>query len=424
MASFKSAKSGHFTRVVMVGHVDHGKSTLVGRLLNDTNSVPQSRWETVAKACETAGKNFEYAFLLDALEEERDQGITIDVTQVKFHSEARDYVLIDAPGHKEFLKNMISGAASAEAAVLLIDASEGVQEQSKRHGYLLRLLGIRHIIVAVNKMDLVDYSEKAFEELKQEYLGFLNSINVHPRTVIPIAAREGQNITTHSSQMPWHTGPTLLDALDALPDYPSKEDLDLRFPVQDVYKFDQRRIIAGRISSGKIAEGDEIAFFPSGRRAIVKTIERWNAPPDKTATAGQSIGITLTEPLFVERGEIIAAPDSPLFVGSELQAHIFWMGERHLVVGRDYTLKLATQEARCQITSIDEVIDAVQLETATGEKEIARNEVAKVTLSLHKPIAFDSFGRLEETGRFVLVDHFNVAGGGIILNPVEPSCII
>lgn len=411
-------------RVVIVGHVDHGKSTLVGRLLCDTGSLPASRCEAVRSVCEASGKPFEYAFLLDALEEEREQGITIDAMQVKFRSALREYVIIDAPGHKEFLKNMVTGAASAEAAVLLIDAAEGIQEQSRRHGFLLHLLGLRQIIVVINKMDLAGYSRDVFERLDRDYRSFLSGLGISPMAAIPVAAREGFNVASRSGPMDWYKGPSVLEALDSLSARRPRGELPLRLPVQDVYKFDARRIIAGRVGSGKVSVGDDILFSPSGRRAKVKSVERWSSRRAGPAEAGESIGFTLTEQIFVERGQIASHPDRPPTVGSQFQAQIFWLGEHHLVADKDYVLKLATQEMKVQAAGINEVVNAATLETLAGQREVAVNEVAKVTLTLDKPVAFDVFGDFEETGRFVLVDGFDVAGGGIILAAVPPGYVI
>lgn len=407
--------------IVIVGHVDHGKSTLVGRLFYDSKSLPEGRYEALARLCEETGKPFELAFLLDALEEERDQGITIDTTQARFSTPQREYILIDAPGHKEFLKNMVSGAAAAEAAILLIDVVEGVQEQSRRHGYLLHLLGIRQVTVALNKLDLVDYSEEAFNRVRDEYLSFLAQLGVHPASVVPISAREGANVVTNSEHTPWYHGPTIVEALDQFTARPPRENQTLRLPVQDVYKFDTRRIIAGRVEAGLLAEGDEILFSPSGHRGVVRSIERWNSPRAGPAQAGESIGLTLTEPLFVERGEIISHPHAAPRVSPAIQTHIFWLGDRHLVAGKTYLFKLTTQELSCQVESIQSVMDTSTLATETHQHEVAKNEVATVTLQLKKPIAFDLFGEIVETGRFVLVDGFDVAGGGIISLPITDS---
>ncbi|MHB0936412.1 MAG: sulfate adenylyltransferase subunit 1 [Armatimonadota bacterium] len=407
--------------IVIVGHVDHGKSTLIGRLFYDTNSLPDGKYDSVARVCEETGKPFEFAFLLDALEEERDQGVTIDTAQARFHTTARDYVLIDAPGHKEFLKNMVTGASSAEAAILLIDAAEGVQEQSRRHGYLLHLLGIKQVTVAINKMDLAGYSQEVFESIKAEYLAFLGELGVRPASVIPVSARDGENVARRSECMSWYDGPTIIEALDQFTVRPPKEHQPLRFPVQDIYKFDQRRILAGRVESGALAEGDEIVLTPSGRRGVVRTIERWHSPKTGPAVAGESVGITLTEQLFIERGEVISHPDRAPAMGEQLLANIFWLGGRHLAAGRPYTLKLATAEMPVQVESIISVVDTATLATAGERREVAKNEVATVLLALKKPVAFDVFTEIVETGRFVLVDGYDVAGGGIILQPVETS---
>ncbi len=375
--------------------------------------------------CDETGSPFEYAFLLDALKDEQATKGSRSTRRKRFFKTAkRDYVLIDAPGHVEFLKNMVTGASRAEAALLVIDAAEGVQEQSRRHGYLLHLLGIRQVAVAINKMDLVGYAQDIFDTVREEYLAFLRQLDVYPACVVPVSARDGDNIAVDSANMPWYHGPTILEALDGFTARPSRDRQPLRFPVQDVYKFDQRRIIAGRVESGAIAVGEEIRFTPSGHRAVVKSIERWQSPNTGPALAGESIGITVREPIFVERGEIISLlPDAP-YTTTELPANIFWLGHRHLVTGHPYVLKLATQEIPCRVDSISAVIDTATLETGHQQCEVARNEVATAVLSLSKPLAFDLFTDIVETGRFVLVDGFDVAGGGITLPPCVDSYAI
>src|SRR5438067_3839339 len=252
-------------RVVFVGHVDHGKSTLIGRILTDTNSLPEGKLEQVKRACAAENMEFEFAFLLDALLEEQEQNITIDTTQIPFKTVKRNYMIIDAPGHKEFLKNMITGAANADAAVLVIAANEGVQEQSKRHAYLLSLLGVQQFCVVVNKMDLTDYSEARFREIEKKYREFLKTLNLETNVFIPASGRFGENITARSDKMKWHRGPTLAEALDEMTSLAPPTDLPLRFCVQDVYKFDDRRIIAGRIETGTLQVGDELVFSPANK---------------------------------------------------------------------------------------------------------------------------------------------------------------
>src|SRR6202045_753008 len=250
-------------RVVFTGHVDHGKSTLIGRILNDTDSLPEGKIEMVKKACEAEGMEFEFAFVLDALLEEQSQNITIDTTEIRFKTEQRKYIIIDAPGHKEFLKNMITGASRADAAVLVIAANEGVREQSRRHAYLLRLLGISQLIVVVNKMDLAEFSEKRFNEIESEYRKFLIDLSLEARAFVPTSAKTSENVARASEKMKWYRGPTVLEALDLFEPRKADVDLPLRFCVQDVYRFDQRRIVAGRIETGTLRAGDELVFSPA-----------------------------------------------------------------------------------------------------------------------------------------------------------------
>jgi bifunctional enzyme CysN/CysC len=404
-------------KIVIVGHVDHGKSTFVGRLFHDTGSLPEGKLEQLRAIAERRGVPFEWANLMDALQSERDQNITIDTAQIWFQTPKRQYVIIDAPGHKEFLKNMITGAANAEAALLLIDAHEGVQENSRRHGYLLNLLGIRQIAVLVNKMDLENYSQARFNQVEAEYRAWLKSIGVTPKVFIPISAKEGDNIATRSPNMAWWAGPTVLDALDDFRVSERPEGQPLRFPIQDVYRFDERRILAGRIEAGSLKVGDKLVFSPTNKTSTVKTIERWNAPPGQTAQAGESIGITLTEQIFVARGAVAALESAPPYELSSFKARLFWLGRQPFARGKTYKLKLATQEVECHIESIDKVIDASTLEPVSRPAEdlaVGRHEVAELTLHTRKPVAFDVHADIIPTGRFVIVDGFDVAGGGII----------
>jgi len=402
-------------KIVIVGHVDHGKSTFVGRLFHDTGSLPEGKLEQLQAIASRRGVPFEWANLMDALQAERDQNITIDTAQIWFRTPKRQYVIIDAPGHKEFLKNMITGAANAEAALLLIDANEGVQEQSRRHGYLLNLLGIRQMAVLVNKMDLQDYSQARFEQIEAEFRAFLKTLGVEPWRFIPIAARHGDNIARRSANMPWWGGPTVLETLDEFQPAAPATDQPLRLPIQDVYRFDDRRILAGRIESGILKAGDRLVFAPSNKVSTVKTIERWNAPAAERAEAGESIGVTLSEQIYVERGSVAALETSPPYQLSRFKARLFWMGRAPLQKGRSYKLKLATQEAECEIDSIERLVDSSTLETISrAESFVGRNEVAELYLRTKRPIAFDVHSEIVPTGRFVIVDGFEVAGGGIV----------
>ena len=402
-------------RLVIVGHVDHGKSTLVGRLLSDTGSLPEGKLEFVQDICDQQGKTFEFAFLLDALQEEQEQGITIDTSQIFFHTPKRKYVIIDAPGHKEFLKNMVTGAADAEAALILIDAKEGVQEQSRRHGYILKLLGLTQVAVVINKMDLVGYDEKVYSKIKKEYSNFLKSLGVEAKEFIPVSAKLGINIAELKDEMPWYKGPTVLNMLDQFEKKPRPDHLPFRFPVQDVYKFDERRIIAGRVESGKLKVGDRIIFSPSNKQAVVKTIEAWSVNEQPvSATSSESIGFTLDEQIFVERGNVCTLREELPIVSTTFDANVFWMGQQKLEKGRKFIIKLNTQEVECEVQEFKKAIDASTLETLSNQDYIAKNDVAELTLKTRSPVAFDLFGSIATTGRFVLVDQYDVCGGGII----------
>jgi bifunctional enzyme CysN/CysC len=410
--------------MVIVGHVDHGKSTVVGRLLADTGSLPQGKLEAVRKECLRTGKPFEYAFLLDALSDEQDQGITIDTARCFFKTARRDYIIIDAPGHIEFLKNMISGAARAEAAALIIDAKEGVRENSRRHGYILAMLGIRQVVVCVNKMDLVKHDEAHFRAIEKEYRAFLDSIgSVSPKHFIPVSAINGENLATRSEAMKWYDGPTFLEAMDGFAKAPARIDRSMRMPVQAVYKFtshgDDRRIIAGRIDAGRVSVGDRVVFTPSNKSSTIKSIEAFNAAPRTGIEAGWSTGFTLTEEIFITRGEVMSHADAPPLVSTRFRANLIWLGRKPFEKGRDYKLKLGTAALPVHIHKIHKVIDASEANSQLTKDLVGRHDVADLVLETRSPVAFDLIADSEATGRFVIVDGYDVGGGGIIVAPVS-----
>ena len=416
----QTQKPSENLNIVIVGHVDHGKSTLLGRLYADTGSLPDGKLEKVQAICKQQGKEFEYAFLFDAFLEEQEQGITIDTARTFFMWKGRQYIIIDAPGHKEFLKNMISGAARAEAALLLIDALEGVKEQSKKHGYLLSLLGVRQFAVVVNKMDLVGYRQDVFDGIEKEYREFLGQFKAVPSQFIPVSAKLGDNIANRSEQMPWYSGPTVLETLGAFRKEAARSEQPLRLPVQDVYKFDARRIITGRIAAGRLKVGDHLVFSPSNKRANIRTVEAFNIEPQPTeGQAGQSIGVTLDEQIFVERGEIAAHQEHLPSVSTAFRANLFWLGKRPLEKGRKYLLRVATKEVDCEVASIHRIIDTMDLAQQQGSNTVNKNQVAELTLRTKAPVAFDLSASFEATGRFVLVDEYDIAGGGIITELVH-----
>ena len=407
--------------IVIVGHVDHGKSTVVGRLLHDTGSLPDGRIEQVRRNCERSGKPFEYAFLIDALRDEQAQGITIDAARVFFRSDRRRYIVIDAPGHVEFLKNMISGAARAEAAILVIDAREGVRENSRRHGFMTAMLGIRQVLVVVNKMDLVGYDQAVYEAIHEEYAAFLADIQAMPLGFVPVSGRHGDNLVAASPRTAWYEGAPLLARIDALKSAGPETEQALRLPVQDVYKFpvrgDDARIIAGTITSGTVAVGDAVEFLPSRKRSRVRSIEGFNVPPTREAAAGSATGITLAEELYVRPGEVMYREgEAPPRVGTTFRANLFWLDRNPLVRGRRYLLKLASTRVTVHVKEIVQVLDADTLERSGAKQHVGRHEVAECVLETHKPIAFDLGvdADLVATGRFVLVDQYEIAGGGII----------
>jgi bifunctional enzyme CysN/CysC len=410
-------------KIVFVGHVDHGKSTLIGRILEKTGSLAEGKIEALRASCEVQGRPFEYAFLLDALSEEQEQNITIDTTQIRFRTVSRDYVIIDAPGHQEFLKNMITGAASADAAVIVVAVDEGVREQSRQHGQMLGLLGIRRVIVAVNKMDLAGYAETPFRQVEKDYGAFLRTLGIEARSFVPLSARAGVNLAGGDrAPMPWFTGPGLLQAIDELEPAESAVDLPLRFPIQDVYRIENRRVLAGRIESGTVKVGDQLLFSPHHKTARVATIERWPSRLTESACTGDSIGITLQEHIFVERGHVASHEADGPIESNRVRARIFWMGSAPLRVGARYRLKLATQDVECHVVMVGSVMNAATLESAPTERpELRVNEVGEVTLQTRAPLVLDNHDRIPGMGRFVLAENDTLVGGGIVSGGVYPS---
>ena len=409
--------------IVIVGHVDHGKSTIIGRLLADTGSLPEGKLEQIKERCRRNSKPFEYAFLLDALKDEQSQGITIDAARCFFKTDKRKYIIIDAPGHIEFLKNMITGASRAEAALLVIDAAEGVQENSRRHGYMLSMLGIKQIAVLINKMDLINYDEKKYNNIVSEYKEFLNKINIEAKLFIPISGVKGDNIVKNSENINWYNGPSVLDTLDSFDVAKVSQDKPFRMSVQGVYKFtangDNRRIVAGTIDSGKISVGDEVIFYPSGKKSTVKSIEAFNRKAPETACAGEAAGFTLNEQIYVKRGELAAIhkQTSPK-VTTRIKVNLFWLSREPMVLGKEYLFKIGTAKVSAELEGIESVINASDLKYEKKDK-IERHEVAECIIKLANAISFDLSNEIAETSRFVIVDNYEISGGGIIQESLE-----
>jgi len=433
-------------RIVIVGHVDHGKSTLIGRLLCETGSLPDGKLDELKAVSARRGMPFEWSFLLDALQTERDQGITIDTSQIRFRTLEREFVLIDAPGHAEFLRNMVTGASQADAALLLVDAAEGVREQTLRHAYLLHLLGIRQVVVVINKMDRVGYDDGRFREIEAEIAAHLANLGLKPAAVIPISARHGDGVVERTPAIGWYRGPTVIEALDRFAPARPATALPLRLPVQAVYRFDDRRIVAGRIQSGFVAVGDEIAVAPSGKLAVVRSIEAWprnDGAGPRHAGAGQSVGITLDRELFVARGDMIAHAQRPCSSGRRLKARIFWLHDTPLAAGASVSVRIGSAETRGAITKIWNVLDpgdqpAPNRDAASGrlrpsdpvigpaeggtrwtgysgQNHLRQNHIGDVEIALANAIAADQYEANPRTGRIVLDVGGYIAGGGLVL---------
>ena len=411
--------------IVFAGHVDHGKSTIIGRLLSETGSLPEGKLEAVKNYCKLNSRPFEYAFLIDALKDEQSQGITIDTARVFFSTKKRDFVIIDAPGHIEFLKNMITGASRAEAAVLVIAADEGVRENSRRHGYMLSILGIRQIVVVVNKMDLAGYSEEVFNKIREEYTGFLSEIGISPLGFIPVSGTNGVNLSANSPETPWYKGGTLYDYLDLFKAKEHSAKQPFRMFLQDIYRFtengDNRRIYAGTVSSGTLREGDEVVFSPSGKKSRILSIESFNTPHKTSVEAGFAAGFTLTEQIYATRGELISKAEEPApHSAARFKAAVFWLGSEPLSPERSYFIKVGTARTTLRLVEVSKLLDTSSLESRKGDR-VGKFEAAECVFETGKPIPFDLIDENQETGRFVIVSDYEIRGGGIILEPLSET---
>lgn len=413
--------------IVFIGHVDHGKSTIIGRLLADTNSLPAGKLEFVKDYCQRNSKRFEYAYLLDALKEEQSQGITIDSARCFFKTNNRNYLILDAPGHFEFIKNMVTGASRADGAIIVIDAHEGIKENSKRHGYLLTMLGIQNICIAVNKMDLVGYSEEIFNQIVNQYSEFLKTIGIGKCDFIPISAINGENIAFKSDNMNWYNGQILLDKIESWELTNHKENLPFRFYVQDIYKFtshnDERRILAGTIDTGKITKGERVKFLPSNKISTIESIEYFPEKLD-VAYANQSIGFVIKDPFYISPGEMMIKVDeedkSPK-VSDSLIANIFWMDTDELDMNKVYEAKLGTQKIKIKIQDIIKIIDSSDPSNEKQKSFLERFDIGVCKIITNKPVAYDLIKEIQETARFVVINNYHIAGCGIIVDSLKEN---
>jgi sulfate adenylyltransferase large subunit len=399
-------------KLVIVGHVDHGKSTLIGRLLYDTNSLPEGKIEEIKSICDSLGKELELGYVMDIFEEERDQNVTIDSSQIFFQTKKRKYTIIDAPGHIEFIKNMITGASQAEAAILIVDAEEGVKEQTRRHVYLLSLIGLKQIIVVINKMDLINYDKNRFDEVNKQLTIFLNSLNIKPTYTIPISAKKGDFVAKRSDKIFWYKGSTILEALDKFELYESNIKLPLRFSVQDVYKWD-KRIIVGRVESGILRKGQEIFILPSKEKTKIESIEEFLKENVVEAESGKATGIVTKDKVFVDRGNILSDCSNIPKLTDKFKAKLFWMDKTPLKKGEKLILKCSTQETICWIEDFIKIIDSSTLKEKESKEELNDKEVAEVIIKTNKPIVVENFIDVKELGRFIL-ERLNICAGGII----------
>lgn len=399
--------------IVITGHVDHGKSTLIGRILFDTKSIPDSMVEEVKRVSQEKGEDMQFAYLLDALEEERNQNITIDTTQTFFKTDKRRYVIIDAPGHREFLKNMVSGASLADAAVLIVDISRGIEEQTRRHANILKLIGLTDVIVAVNKMDMVGYEEARFNAIIKDIQEFFAKLGLTPRKIIPISAKTGENILNKSENMSWFKGQTLLQELDDLEEPVELSTKDTRIIVQGVFPQKGEEIILARVESGELKPGDDVEIYPGNKKVAVQKI-KYGFDEPKSANSGQSIGIVLKQQASVSRGAVLSKGATP-HQTSSLRTTIFSMTEKPIEVEKELTLKCGTQEVKSRIKKVFSRVDSSTLEVKSDHSDkLEGTEVGDVELVTDNPVVFENFNSVPGLGRIVLVENDEILAAGII----------
>ena len=393
------------SHIVMVGNVDHGKSTLIGRLLYDTGSLPEGKYEELQELCASRdSKNIEWAYLLDCFQAERDQAMTIDASHAGFSRGERNFVIIDAPGHGELLKNMASGASLANSAIIVIDAKRGIEEQTFRHAYLLHILGVKQIGVVINKMDMVSYSKDIYKKLSSEITSYLLSIGISPSFIVPISARHGDMIATISNKMDWYEGERLLDSLSHFTVSSPPVDVSLRFVVQDVYGSEKQRVIVGRVETGILREGDMILFSPLNESAKVSSIEVWPDNPDKIeARAGESVGIILDKNLPVERGDIASHMGAALILSNMFQADICLLSEQHLKKNGDYKIRYGAR------------VESVCLISMHGNMPI------QATFKASDILPFDTYKDNERLGRIVIYEGGRVVAIGMITKIINET---
>ena len=410
-------------RFTTAGSVDDGKSTLIGRLLVDTKGVFEDQLDAAKNVEDKKGaKGAHLALLTDGLQAEREQGITIDVAYRYFATPKRKFIIADTPGHEQYTRNMVTGASTAHLAIILVDARKGVLTQSRRHAYISRLLGIPHIVVAINKMDLVDYSQEVFDKIRQDFSDFYDKLGFigGEVTFIPISALEGDMVVSRGEHMPWYEGKTLLEKLESAPVEGKINAEDFRFPVQYVSRpqtdeLHDFRGYMGRIESGSVTVGDAVTVLPSGLSSRIKSIITWEGERAE-AFAPMSVTLTLEDERDISRGDMIVHSDNQPRVEKELSAMLCWMHEKPLQVGKKYLIKHASTTVKAVVTELDQRVDINTLERVTSPSELKMNEIGKVAVKLLKPIAFDAYADNRATGGFIMIDDFSnmTVGAGMI----------
>ncbi|MCB0505968.1 MAG: sulfate adenylyltransferase subunit CysN [Cyclobacteriaceae bacterium] len=409
-------------RFTTAGSVDDGKSTLIGRLLYDSKSIFEDQYEAIEQSSKKKGdENVNLALLTDGLRAEREQGITIDVAYRYFATPKRKFIIADTPGHIQYTRNMVTGASTANLAIILIDARRGVQEQTHRHTFIASLLGIPHIVFCINKMDLVDYDEKVYEDIKKEVELFSSKLNVGDIRFIPISALKGDNVVNKSENMPWYQGSTLLYLLETIHIGSDHNHVDCRFPVQTVIrpqsdKYHDFRGYAGRIASGVFKPGDKVAVLPSGFTSTIKTIEIMGEEYDE-AYAPMSVTITLEDEIDISRGDMIVREHNQPVVSQDIDLMLCWLNEKALTLGGKYTIRHTSNEARCMIKEVNYRMDINTLHRIEDDKSIGMNDIGRVKIRTTKPFFFDRYERNRETGSIILVDEQTneTVGAGMII---------
>ncbi len=401
-------------RLVVVGSVDDGKSTLIGRLLYEANGLYDDHISQVRRATRQVGEEIDFSLFTDGLRAEREQGITIDVAYRSFVTGRRRFIVADTPGHVQYTRNMATGASTAEVAVILIDARLKVLPQSRRHAYLASMLGIRHLVVAINKMDLVDFDRSVFESIRAEFEPFVAKLGFAGVSYFPISARDGDNVVTPSARTPWHQG-TLLEFLETVPVGESRAQTPLRFPVQFVLRPDLRyRGFAGQLASGSVSVGDDVVVLPSGNRAVIAGIDTFDGPLQR-AFAPMSVTLRLTTEVDVSRGDLIARPADAPRVVKQLEANVVWLNERPLEKGREYLVKHTTRTVPARLEKLHSRLDLETL-TPVPAESLGLNDVGRVTLRCLRPLCVDTYAAVRGTGAFIVIDALtnNTVAAGMV----------